>query len=99
MAAFNVVRSRVKAGNELAFVDRHRRLRVDLSGFQRGSLVRTGERTFCLIGQWRSMQDIVQARPQMAGILDGMRELREELGGGPGLTGPVSGDSVHDFGP
>jgi hypothetical protein len=40
------------------------------------------------------MQDIVEFRPKMSKILDSMREVLEDLGGGLGLTDPVSGGSV-----
>src|SRR5262245_65931839 len=66
----------------------------DLKGFRGGSLVKTGEYTFCLLGEWTSFQKIVDARPLMIGILDGFREHLEDLGGGLGLTDPVSGEVV-----
>ena len=94
MSAFNIVRFRVKPGHEQEFIDLHRKAQRDSAGFQRGSLVSTGDRTFCFIGEWRSMQDIVEFRPRMAKILDSMREVLEDLGGGLGLTDPVSGESV-----
>jgi quinol monooxygenase YgiN len=94
MSAFNVVRFRVKPGHEQEFIELHRKAKRDSAGFQRGSLIRTGDRTFCFIGEWRSMQDIVEFRPKMANILDSMREVLEDLGGGLGLTDPVSGESV-----
>ena len=37
---------------------------------------------------------IVDARPLMTNILDGFREHLEDLGGGLGLTDPVSGEAV-----
>jgi len=36
----------------------------------------------------------VAARPTMIGYLDGVRPLLEDLGGGLGLTDPVSGEVV-----
>jgi hypothetical protein len=48
----------------------------------------------CFIGEWASFQKIVDARPLMIGILDGFREHLEDLGGGLGLTDPVSGEVV-----
>lgn len=99
MSAFNVVRFRVKPAQEQQFIELHRKAKRDFPGFQRGSLVRTGDRTFCLIGEWRSMQDIANARPDMIKILDGLRGLLEDLGGGLGLTDPVSGESVVEMKP
>jgi hypothetical protein len=50
--------------------------------------------TFCLVGQWRNFQSIVNARPEMIGLLDSMRDMLADLGGGLGVTDPVSGDAV-----
>jgi hypothetical protein len=94
MAAFNVVRFRVKPGCEQAFVDAHRVMKPDMKGFRGGSLIRTGDRTFCMIGEWVSFQKIVEARPMMIGLLDSVRELLEDLGGEMGVTDPVSGEVV-----
>ena len=99
MAAFNVVRFRVKPGCEQQFIDAHRKLRREFSGFIGGSLVRTGERSFCMVGEWRSFQHIVKARPAMIGLLDSFRELLEDLGSGLGVTDPVSGEVVARIGP
>lgn len=92
MTAFNVVRFRVKPGCEQAFVDAHRNMRPDFKGFRNAALVKTGDRTYCMVGEWTSFQKIVDARPTMIGLLDGMREFLEDLGGGLGLTDPVSGE-------
>jgi hypothetical protein len=97
MSAFNVVRFRVKPGCEQQFVDAHRKSRADFRGFKRGSLVKTGERTYCLVGEWDGFQSIVAARPQMIGLLDSFRGLLEDLGGGLGVTDPVSGEVVLEM--
>jgi len=94
MTAFNVVRFRVKPGMEDEFVESHRKLRPEFEGFLGGSLIRTGEQTFCLIGEWRSFPSIVAARPQMIAILDAYRDMLEDLGGELGITDPVSGEAV-----
>jgi len=94
MTAFNVVRFKVKPGSEQQFVDAHRKTRPAFKGFLGGSLIKTGDNTFCLVGEWRTFQDIVNARPQMIAMLDGMRTMLEDLGSGLGVTDPVSGQSV-----
>lgn len=94
MSAFNIVRFRVKTGNEQRFIDAHRKLRPKFKGFLGGQLVKTGDRTFCIVGEWRNFQSIVAARPEMIGFLDGFRAMLEDLGGGLGVTDPVSGESV-----
>ncbi len=91
MTAFNVVRFRVKPGNEQRFVDAHRSMRPGFKGFLGGSLVKTGDRTFCLVAEWRNHDAIVKARPEMIGMLDTVRGMLEDLGGGLGVTDPVSG--------
>lgn len=92
MAAINVVRFRVIPGSEQQFIEAHERLRPEFEGFLGGSLVRTGDRDFCMIGEWDDFQSIVDARPLMIGFLDQVRHLLEDLGGGLGVTDPVSGE-------
>jgi hypothetical protein len=94
MAAFNVVRFKVKPGLEQTFVDAHRTMRPAFKGFLGGSLIKTGERTYCLVGEWRAFRSIETARPQMIAFLDGFRHMLEDLGGGLGVTDPVSGAAV-----
>jgi len=94
MTAFNVVRFRVKPGNEQRFIDEHRKQRPQFKGFLGGNLIKTGEQTFCMIGEWRNFSSIVAARPQMIATLDGIRDMLEDLGGGLGVTDPVSGEVV-----
>jgi hypothetical protein len=97
MTAYNVIRFRAKPGREKQFVDYQRRTVRGFAGFQGGSLIQTGDRTFCLVGRWKSQQSIISARPQMIAVLDGMRDLLEDLGGGLGVTDPVSGEVVVEI--
>lgn len=92
--AFNVVRFRVKPGREQAFIDAHRRADFSVAGFRKGSLVKTGEHTFCIIGEWESYDAMAKARPTMIGVLDTFRADLEDLGNGLGVTDPVSGELV-----
>ena len=80
MTAFNVVRFRVKPGNEQQFEEAHRMAMPALKGFIGGNLIKTGDQSYCMVGEWRSFQSIVDARPQMIGLLDTMRGLLEDLG-------------------
>jgi hypothetical protein len=98
MTAFNVVRFKVKPGHEARFVEAQRRERPTLKGFLGGSLIKTGDQTFCFVGEWRNFQSIVNARPQMIGMLDHVRDLLEDLGGGLGISDPVSGQTVVRMG-
>ena len=98
MTAFNVVRFRVKPGKEAEFVAAQETPAASrLGGFKHGSLIETGDRTYCLIGEWDSFQSIVDARPAMIARLDTIRPLLEDLGGGLGLTDPVSGEVVAEL--
>ena len=92
--AFNVVRFRVKPGREQAFIDAHRNADFAAQGFRRGSLVKTGERSYCMVGEWDSFDALAAARPKMIALLDTFRADLEDLGGGLGATDPVSGESV-----
>jgi hypothetical protein len=94
MSAFNVVRFLVKPGREQEFVEAHRKADAHFDGFVKGALVRTGDRSFCFIGEWNSMNDLAAARPAMIALLDTFRDQLEDLGGGLGVTDPVSGEAV-----
>jgi len=92
--AYNVVRFRVKQGRDGDFIDKHRGAHFGAKGFRGGALIKTGDNTFCMIGEWASFKAIADARPQMIAILDSFRDDLEDLGHGLGLTDPVSGDVV-----
>ena len=94
MTAMNVVRFRVKPGCEQQFIEAHRSAGPSFKGFLGGRLIKTGDRTFCVVAEWRSFDALAAARPEMIATLDKMRELLEDLGGGLGVTDPVSGDVV-----
>ncbi len=96
--AFNAVRFRVKPGREKAFEDAHRK--VDPSNFKgsrRVALFKTGDRTYCIVGEWDSYEALAAARPTMIATLDGFRDMLEDLGNGLGVTDPVSGEVVVDL--
>lgn len=93
MRAYNVVRFKVKPGQEERFIAAHR-FDPEFKGFRGGALVKTGERAYCLIGEWESFEHLAGAREQLVGILDTFRDALEDLGGGLGKTDPVSGEAV-----
>ncbi len=97
MTAFNVVRVRVKPGREEEFIEAHRRMKTeDFPGSRRGVLVKTGEHSYCVIGEWESMEALVAARPQMQSFVAGLRDALEDLGSGLGISGAVSGEVILD---
>jgi hypothetical protein len=96
MTAFNVVRVRVKPGREQDFVKAGKAMTSTMKGFRKGSMIKTGDRSYCFIGEWNTMQDLVNARPDMIRDLDKWRDLLEDLGGGLGVTDPVSGEVISE---
>jgi hypothetical protein len=97
MTAFNVVRFRVKPGREEEFLQFHRDASAEFGGYRGGVIIKTGDRSYCLIAGWDDFDSIVAARPQMIGMLDQMRDLLEDLGGDLGVTDPVSGETVVEM--
>ncbi len=98
MTAYNVVRMRVKPGREKDYLELHRNLdQKSFKGSRKLTVVKTGDRAYCIIGEWDSMDSIVAARPGMIGMLDKFRDMLEDLGGGIGVTDPVSGEAVLEI--
>lgn len=97
MNAFNIVRVSVKPGREEHFIAVNRRVNRGLKGFRSGAIVKTGERTYFPVGEWVSLQSMVDARPKMIEMLDGFRDDLEDLGGGLGVTDPASGEVVLEL--
>jgi hypothetical protein len=94
MTAFNAVRFRVKPGREQEFLDAHTKIAGDWAGLEHVNIIKTGERTYCIIAQWTGMDAMADARPNMIATLDSFRDTLEDLGGGLGVTDPVSGPVV-----
>ena len=98
MTAYNIVRMRVKPGREKDYLELNKKLdRKSFKGFRKVSVVKTGDRSYCVVGEWDSMDLIVAARPGMIAMLDTFRDMLEDLGGGLGVTDPVSGEAVVEI--
>ena len=97
MTTFNVVRFRIKPGREAEFLDAHREGKANWPGLARGHIIKTGERSYCLIGEWADLATLKGARDQMIATLNSFRDTLEDLGGGLGVTDAVSGDVVVDL--
>ena len=97
MSSFNVVRFRVKPGQDQNFLAAHRDGKADWPGLERGAIIKTGERTYCLIGEWRDGVALAGARAGMIATFDSFRDKLEEFGGGLGVTDAVSGPVVLDL--
>ncbi|MEA2823616.1 MAG: hypothetical protein QOF03_98 [Alphaproteobacteria bacterium] len=95
MSAFNVVRFRVKPGRDQEFLNAHRKAAEEgFPGAQRIALIKTGDNSYCVVGEWKSFDHLAGARPRMISLLDSFRDCLEDLGGGLGVTDPVSGATV-----
>jgi hypothetical protein len=94
MTAFNAVRFRVRSGREQEFLDAHKKVEANWPGLKHANIIKTGERTFCIIAEWIDMDSLANARPNMIATLDSFRDTLEDLGGGLGVTDPVSGPVV-----
>ena len=94
MTAFNAVRFRVKPGRDQGFLDAHKKVMANWTGLLRANMIKTGERTYCIIAEWSDMNALANARPQMIATLDTFRDTLEDLGGGLGVTDPVAGAVV-----
>lgn len=97
MQTINVVRFRVKPGCNAAFLDAHRDGKANWPGLRRGVIVQTGERSYCLIGEWPDDATLADARPPMIATLNTFRDTLEDQGGGMGVTDAVSGSVVLDL--
>lgn len=97
MTAFNAVRFRVKPGKDEAFIEAHRRAERNWAGMRRANIIKTGERSYCIIAEWSDMDALAAARPQMIATLDSFRDTLEDLGGGLGVTDAVSGPVVLEL--
>ena len=94
MTAFNAVRFKVKPGREQEFLDAHKSVHADWPGLRHVNMIKTGDRSYCIIAEWDDMDALAKARPNMIATLDSFRGTLEDLGGGLGVTDPVSGEAV-----
>lgn len=97
MPVFNVVRFRVRPGGNEAFLAAHQEGRAAWPGLRRGTIISTGEQTYCLVGEWTDAEALAAARPHMIATLNTFREVLEDLGGGLGVTDGISGVAVVEL--
>jgi antibiotic biosynthesis monooxygenase (ABM) superfamily enzyme len=74
VTAFNAIRFKVKPGREQAFLDAHKKVQANWPGLRHANIIKTGERTFCIIAEWTDMDSLAKARPNMIATLDSFRE-------------------------
>jgi len=97
MTAFNTVRFKVKPGRDREFLDAHKAVERNWAGLRSANIIKTGEGTYCIIAEWDDMESLAATRPQMIATLDSFRDTLEDLGGGLGVTDPVSGPVVLEL--
>jgi quinol monooxygenase YgiN len=97
MTAFNAVRFRVKPGRDEEFLDAHKNAHWNWPGLRKVNVVKTGDGTYCVIGEWDDIAAIAATRPSMIATLDSFRHTLEDLGGGLGVTDPISGPVVLEL--
>ena len=94
MIAFNVVRFRVKPERDQEFLDAHKGIDGSWPGLRHVNIIKTDDRTYCIIAEWTDMDALTKARPNMIATLNSFRDTLEDLGSGLGLTDAVSGPVV-----
>src|SRR4051812_33362692 len=97
MTAFNVVRFRVRPGHAQDFLDAHEKIGATWPGLIPANIVKTGDRSYCIIAEWNDMDACIKARPNMITTLDSFRGSLEDLGGGLGVTDPAAGPVVLEL--
>ena len=97
MTAFNTVRFNVKPGRDEDFLAAHKAVERNWPGLRHANMIKTGDGTYCIIGEWDDMESLAAARPHMVATLDSFRDTLEDLGGDLGVTDPVSGPVVLEL--
>ena len=64
------MRFTVKQGREQEFLDAHKAADRSWPGLRHANLIKTGEQTYCIIGEWDDMDSLANARPHMLATLD-----------------------------
>ena len=59
-----------KPGREQEFLDAHKKVEANWPGLQHANMIKTGERTYCIIAEWSDMDALANARTQMIATLD-----------------------------
>jgi hypothetical protein len=105
MTAFNAVRFRVKPGRDQEFLDAHKNIEATWPGLMHANIIKTGDRSYCIIAEWKDMDACIKARPNMITTLDSFRyarrprrwSRRHRSGGGSGRLSAeiVRGDAAN----
>lgn len=71
--------------------DAHNKVEANWPGLVHANIIKTGDRSYCIIAEWTDMDACIAARPNMIATLNSFRDTLEDLGGGLGVTDPVAG--------
>jgi quinol monooxygenase YgiN len=94
MTAFNAVRFRVKPGRDQEFLDAHKDIAGNWPGLRHVNMIKTGDRSYCIIAEWTDIDALAKARPNMIATLNSFRDTLDDLGDGLGVTDAVAGPVV-----
>ena len=94
MTAFNAVRFRVKPGRDQEFLDAHKDIAGNWPGLRHVNMIKTGDRSYCIIAEWTDIVALAKARPNMIATLNSFRDTLDDLGDGLGVTDAVAGPVV-----
>jgi len=47
---------RVKPGRDQEFLDAHKKVQADWPGLKRVNMIKTGERSYCIIAEWTTLR-------------------------------------------
>ena len=65
MTAFNIVRFRVKPGRDQEFLDAHKSIASGWPGIIHVNMIKSGERSYCIIAEWTDMDAIAKQAEQV----------------------------------
>jgi len=60
-------------------LDAHKKVDANWPGLRHVNMIKTGERTYCIIAEWSDMDALANARPQMIATLASFRDTLEDL--------------------
>lgn len=95
MTVYSVVRFRAKLGHDEDFRALFLGIERQFDGLRKAVLIQTGDRAYCSIGEWESVDHLSASRPRMIANLDMFRHTLEEIVEG-NVTDAVSGEALYE---
>lgn len=72
-------------------------VKANWSGLVRGTIIKTGELSYCLIGEWETVEAIVAAPPSMIDTLNTFRSLLDDQCEGKDILDALFGEVALKF--